>query len=65
MGLAGASILDVDTNAGIDPQPYFIGKAAAEWVISLVQHSDQNPLQPSAQLFFAGKWTDGVDLPFK
>lgn len=65
IGLAGTTILDVDAEAGIDQQSYYIGKAAAEWLVSMVQNYEKGVYRPNEHFLIEGKWVDGKSLPRK
>lgn len=62
LGLAALSILDGGVDAGIDQQSWHIGKAAAEIVISRIQHQDFGETPVGREILVDGLWVDGSTL---
>jgi LacI family transcriptional regulator len=63
IGLAATSILDGNSDAGIDQNSEEIGKAAAETLISLINHRERGIPDVVREVLITGKWADGTTLP--
>jgi len=63
IGLAATSILDGNSDAGIDQNSEEIGKAAAETLISLMNHHEYGIPDVVREVLITGKWVDGSNLP--
>jgi LacI family transcriptional regulator len=63
MGLAVFSVLDGNADAGIYQNPEYIGKAAVEMLISLINHHYTGIPEICRELLIKGKWVDGSSLP--
>ena len=63
IGLATFSILDGSTDAGIDQQSQEIGRAAAQMLISLINHNERGIPEVCRELLIDGRWVDGRTLP--
>jgi LacI family transcriptional regulator len=63
MGLAVFSVLDGNADAGIYQNPEYIGKAAVEMLISLINHHYTGIPEICRELLIEGKWVDGSSLP--
>jgi len=63
IGLAATSILDGNSDAGIDQNSEEIGKAAAETLLSLMNHHEYGIPDVVREVLITGKWVDGSMLP--
>ena len=63
LGLAVTSILDGNADAGIDQNPEAIGQAAANFLISQINHAARGPTPNYNTLTVMGQWADGKTLP--
>ena len=63
IGLAATSILDGNSDAGIDQNSEEIGKAAAETLLSLMNHHEYGIPEVVREVLITGKWVDGTTLP--
>lgn len=59
IGLAAMSVLDGNSDAGIYQNPEFIGKAAAEIVISLINRRETGVSPDYRAAMVRGRWVDG------
>jgi LacI family transcriptional regulator len=65
IGLAVFSVLDGNADAGIYQNPEEIGKAAAEMLISLINHNHTGVPRICRELLIEGDWVDGTTLPIR
>jgi hypothetical protein len=63
VGLAALSVLDGKADAGINQNPVEIGRAAAETLISSINHNHRGIPQFRRHILVEGFWTDGKTLP--
>jgi DNA-binding LacI/PurR family transcriptional regulator len=63
IGLAALSVLDGKADAGINQNPVEIGRAAAETLISLINHNHRGIPRFQRHILVEGFWTDGKTLP--
>jgi hypothetical protein len=56
-------VLDGNADAGIYQNPEYIGKAAVEMLISLINHHYTGIPEICRELLIEGKWVDGSSLP--
>jgi DNA-binding LacI/PurR family transcriptional regulator len=65
IGVAALSVHDGNADAGIDQNPFEIGKAACESVISLIVHGSFGAPTVPRELLIEGTWVNGSTLPPK
>jgi LacI family transcriptional regulator len=63
IGLAALSVLDGKADAGINQNPVEIGRAAAETLISQINHNHRGIPKFQRQVLVEGFWTDGSTMP--
>ncbi len=63
IGLAATSIIDSNSDAGIDQNSEEIGKAAAEALLSLMNHHEYGIPKVAREILITGRWVDGDSLP--
>jgi LacI family transcriptional regulator len=65
IGYASTSILDGDSNAGIDQNPEAIGRMAVQILISLLTHQERGIPDVRHETLVEGGWVDGSMMPPK
>lgn len=66
IGLATTTLLDGgNIDAGIDQNSEEIGRAAAQLLISLINHNERGVPAIGREVLIEGKWVDGTSLPRK
>lgn len=63
VGLAVFSVVDGGADAGIDQNSIEIGKAAVQYLISLIHHHQSGIPEACRELLVEGRWQDGSTLP--
>jgi DNA-binding LacI/PurR family transcriptional regulator len=65
IGLAALSIHDGNTDAGIDQNPREIGRAAADMLVSMINHNEIGVPKICRAIKIEGGWVSGSSLPPK
>ena len=66
IGLATLTLLDGgNIDAGIDQNSEEIGRAAAQLLISLINHNELGVPAIGREVLIEGKWVDGSSLPIR
>ncbi len=63
IGVAALSVHDGNADAGIDQNPFEIGRAACEMIIAQIIHGGGGVQEFPRELLVDGAWTDGSMLP--
>jgi LacI family transcriptional regulator len=63
IGVAALSVLDGNADTGINQNPEEIGKAAAEMLISLINHNHTGVPKICRELLIEGEWAQGTMMP--
>ncbi len=63
IGLAGTSVLDSTTDAGIDQKPFEVGRAAVRTLIALLTENNFGIPETLNEILVEGQWVDGSMLP--
>jgi LacI family transcriptional regulator len=65
IGVAALSVHDGNADSGIDQNPFEIGRAACESMVSLIMHDGIGLPHAPRELLIEGSWVDGACLPVK